>query len=72
MENGKQSLYIFYNGMGGKEFFTAGSDEKAKAFIKENKGWESYYSIFRTTLEVSATREYFIGEHKLFNGIEVL
>lgn len=71
MENGKQSLYIFYNGMSGKEFFTAGSDEKAKSFIKENKGWESYYTIIRTTLEVVASREYFIAEYKLFNGVEI-
>lgn len=71
-ENGKQSLYIFYSGMGGQEYFTAGSDEKAKDFIKESKGWESYYSIFRTTLEVNATREYFISEYKIFNGVKVL
>jgi hypothetical protein len=72
MEAGKQSLYIFYSGMGGKQFFTAGSDELAMKFIKEQiTPWQSYYTVVRTVLKVDATREYFIRESNLFNGIEI-
>lgn len=68
MEIQTQSLYQFFNGMGGKTWFTAGSDEKAIEFIKSQKEtWESYYSVHKTGLTIVASREYIIEEYKIFN-----
>jgi hypothetical protein len=62
-----QNIYIFFSGMGSQEYFTAPNDELAKEFIEKEKGKQTYYSAFRTQLEIVASGTYMIPEHRLFS-----
>ena len=48
--------------MGSQEYFTAPNDELAKEFIEKEKGKQTYYSAFRTQLEIVASGTYMIPE----------